>query len=367
MGPLQSLVSEVEDAIASGEPERRANTLRRLTGLFIDESPKLSETHVSVFDEVILRLAREIEFRARIELSERLADLANAPMRVTRDLAFDEDIRVAGPVIERSTRLDEDDLLTIARERGQSHLLALSSRRDLSEQLTDVIVERGNRQVSRAVASNHTARFSDHGFQTLAQRAGRDAQLNAILRLRADLPAHLVETLLTKAKEKAREQMSDMDESAAGLIDETLEASTDATSLTRSSLALVDDFDEVTEKVSRLSRERNLVEDDVVRLVNEDRLPEAIAVMAKLAGVPTQVAAHAYSASHYDPLLFVVRSIKFGWPTFKLLLTYKAGREPSPATLKSAFAAFEKLSPATAQRVLRFAAARDNMNRKSVA
>ena len=71
----------------------------------------LGEDHVSVFDEVISRLAGEIEFRARVELAERLADIDNAPRRTVRDLAFDDDIAIARPLLERSTRLEENDLV----------------------------------------------------------------------------------------------------------------------------------------------------------------------------------------------------------------------------------------------------------------
>ena len=54
MQPLKSVVSEVEDAISSGEDARRVDTLRRITTLFIEQSPQLNDEHVEVFDEVIV-------------------------------------------------------------------------------------------------------------------------------------------------------------------------------------------------------------------------------------------------------------------------------------------------------------------------
>jgi hypothetical protein len=57
-------------------------------------------------------------------------------------------------------------------------------------------------------------------------------------------------------------------------------------------------------------------------------------------------------------MLFIVRSLRFGWITFKMLLTCKAGREPPEGVLKNAFDAYQHLSVQTATRVVRFTAVR---------
>jgi hypothetical protein len=76
---------------------------------------------------------------------------------------------------------------------------------------------------------------------------------------------------------------------------------------------------------------------------------------------------HAYEAAAYDPLLFIVRSLKFGWGTFKLCLVARAAGPPPPDTTRSAFESFQQLSVATAQRVVRFTAARDHASRGATA
>ncbi|MEX6820735.1 hypothetical protein AB2C74_34075, partial [Pseudomonas aeruginosa] len=77
--------------------------------LFVGQAADLSEEQVAAFDVVIVRLAQDIETNARAELAEQLADVTNAPSNVVRDLALDASVVVAGPVLERSTRLDEND------------------------------------------------------------------------------------------------------------------------------------------------------------------------------------------------------------------------------------------------------------------
>lgn len=224
MSTLVSFVNEVEDAVASGDPVRRVEALRRMTNLFIEQAPHLKELHVTVFDEVILRLSRDLEFRTRMELSERLAEVANAPQKVVRDLAFDENIAVAGPVLERSSRLAEDDLVTLARDRGQEHLLALSRRASLSERVTDILVDRGDRQVVHSVAGNEGARFSSGGLQQLLDRAREDETLQAVLQARRDIPGPELARLVEIAREKVRESMQAEFGGIDGrIIDETIE------------------------------------------------------------------------------------------------------------------------------------------------
>jgi uncharacterized protein (DUF2336 family) len=363
-----SFVGEVEDAVASGDPIRRVDTLRRMTSLFAEQAESLQEEHVTVFDEVILRLARDLEFKARVELSERLADIGNAPPKVVRDLAFDKDIQVAGPVLERSPRLAEDDLVAIAHDRGQDHLFALSRRTALSERVTDILVDRGDQRVVRSVADNEGARFSERGFTQLMTRAREDSSLQDILKARRDIPPKQMDELVAIAREKVRETLR---EEYADAGDDVFDAAVDEAALitaeTLQPSVLVNDLDAATDTVRHKARSSGLVEDDIADWIKAGQIEEAIAAIAHLAGIPVEMVARAYHATHYDPLLFIVRSIKFGWGTFKLLLTAKAGRQPSSDVMKSAFDSFQQLSVQTAQRVVRFTAVREQAMQPSAA
>ncbi|MGH6741103.1 MAG: DUF2336 domain-containing protein, partial [Bradyrhizobium sp.] len=108
------LISELDDVVRSSTPEQRAQTLERITTLFLSGASQFTEEHVRLFDDVLGRLVDEIESKARAELSHRLAPVSNAPAQVVRRLAKDDDIAVAGPVLQHSGRLAEADLLDIA-------------------------------------------------------------------------------------------------------------------------------------------------------------------------------------------------------------------------------------------------------------
>src|SRR5665647_1244382 len=51
-----SIIAELEDAVRSGSSQRRVDTLRQVTNLFLHDGNRLSEDHVKVFDDVLCLL-----------------------------------------------------------------------------------------------------------------------------------------------------------------------------------------------------------------------------------------------------------------------------------------------------------------------
>jgi hypothetical protein len=100
-----SLIGELDHAVAAGSDGRRTEMLRHVTDLFIVEAAKLSDKEIELFDDVIARLAFDIELSARSLLAIRLAPIRNAPPKTIRSLAFDDAIEVAALVLSQSERL----------------------------------------------------------------------------------------------------------------------------------------------------------------------------------------------------------------------------------------------------------------------
>ena len=96
-----SLLPELEDVVQHGSAEKRAETLRRITTLFLDGAPGFHAEHIALFDDVIGCLIEEIEAKALAELARRIAPVANAPVGVISRLAKNDDIAVAGPVLKQ--------------------------------------------------------------------------------------------------------------------------------------------------------------------------------------------------------------------------------------------------------------------------
>src|ERR1700722_20419237 len=104
-----SLIIELEEAVQSRSADKRIETLRRITDLFLVEADRLNDEQISLFDDVLGKLIHRIETKALAELSSRLAPIDNAPIDVIRRLARSDEIIVAGPVLKTSARLTASD------------------------------------------------------------------------------------------------------------------------------------------------------------------------------------------------------------------------------------------------------------------
>src|SRR5256885_4567387 len=94
MTARNSVIDELEEAISAKEIGSRADTLRRVTDLFLSTAAHASGERMAVFDEVMSLLVREVETSARASFGQRLAAVRQVPPRVIRVLALDDAIEV---------------------------------------------------------------------------------------------------------------------------------------------------------------------------------------------------------------------------------------------------------------------------------
>jgi uncharacterized protein (DUF2336 family) len=188
----QSLIMELDAALSTATNHRQLEILRRITDLFLIGAEKYTDEQVAIFDDVIARLIARMDQRALRELSARLADVTNPPKSVVAQLSGSDDIAISGPALEKSEGISDETLVSIATSKSQKHLKAIAGRPKLSEVVTDVLVDRGDSEVSRRVSANLGARLSEMGFVKLINRAKKDRNLADAIAMREDLPPELV-------------------------------------------------------------------------------------------------------------------------------------------------------------------------------
>jgi uncharacterized protein (DUF2336 family) len=350
MGAPASLLPELEDVVQHGTAERRAETLRRVTGLFLDGAPSFNDNHVALFDDVIGYLIEEIEAKALAELARRLASVPNAPSGVVRTLASNDDIAVAEPILCMG-KLADPDLLHIAETKGQAHLLALSTRRGLSEQLSEVLVTRGNRDVARSVATNAHAQLSETAFTTLVKRAEQDSVLAEKVGMRTDIPPRLFRQLLMQASDVVQKRLlAQAKPETQTEIRRILQKVTDEVG----AKAAPRNYTAALQAVRALHKERKLTETDIAEFAKSGRYEETIAALATVCSVPVEVVDRLMSGERADPVLILARAASFGWPTVREIICARPGEKATQQVLDAALENFERLTAATAQRVVRF-------------
>ncbi len=188
----QSLIIELDAAVGRASNSWRSELLRRVTDLLVGDLESYSHHQIAIFGDIMSRLIENVETPALVELSARLSPLDRAPMNVITSLARNDDMAVAGPVLEFSGMLSDDTLVDIARTKWPNQLAAIAGRQGLTETITDLLIDRGNTEVMLKLISNHSARISERGFVRLLGQAKTDKTIAAAIATRTDLPAELV-------------------------------------------------------------------------------------------------------------------------------------------------------------------------------
>ena len=232
-----------------------------------------------MFGEEIGGLEQDIETATRARLSKRLARSDNAPFEVIKKLAFDDAIEVAGPVLRQFGRLDTRTLIANARSKSQDHLLAISNRRSLCQELTlSELVVRGNQEVVRSVAKNNGARFSDTGIMHLIKRSESDLILFEQLGHRRDIPRHVFQQLIAKASHNTKERLERERPEAANQINNLV---ADVTGALQSKFGPASkDYFDAKREVAKQNQRGNLSQKQIFEYAQSHRFAEATVGLA---------------------------------------------------------------------------------------
>ncbi len=351
MSVAASLLPELEDVIRHGSSERRAHTLMRVATLFAVTAANLKSDHIDLFDDVFCRILNDVDIASRSELSGQLAGMDNAPPRTVRQLANDDDLAVAQAVLRRSRQLGDIELMGLARSKSQLHLLALAGRSEISELVTDVLLQRGSRDVLLALVENMTARFSEASLAALVEEAASDSRLADKLVLRGDLPPRMLRRLLhhtSKAGQErllatAKPELQGEIRRTLGMADET-EGSAEPR-----------DYASAEARIRELRQSGTLDETAVVEFASKSHYQETVAALASLCAVPIPVADRILGGERTDPILILCKSAGWSWATVRAIMGLMPGAPAiTEQALDATYVNFERLSPTTAQRVLRF-------------
>ncbi|KRR16344.1 hypothetical protein CQ14_15755 [Bradyrhizobium lablabi] len=347
-----SLIPELDDIVSRGDPKRRADAMRRISELFLQGAASFRADHVDLFDGVLTSLVPHAEIEARAELAERLSTLANAPRGLVGQLAHEDEIAIAGPLLRRSPVIDEKMLLEIASMKGQGHLLAMAERPALSADLTDVMIARGDRAVVRRAAGNAGAAFSSDGYSTLIKRAGQDGVLTIKLGQRDDLSSEQLKELLSGSIDVIRRRLFQVvkPERQADIKQAMVAITAPSEREERR------DFLPAQRTVLKLHREGMLGEGALLNFARAFKYEESIAALSAMTGVKIETLDRLISGERYDPILIAGKSMDLEWATVRALIILRLGptKTPSPADIENARLNYVRLMPTTAQRVVEF-------------
>lgn len=348
-----AIIQELEDALSHGSAERRIRTLQRVTDLFVFGSSHFSKEHLMVFDTVFIHLIADIEQSARVTLAGRLAEVENAPPQVIRTLAFDDEIKIAGPVLSQSEQLDNVSLVENARTKSQDHLLAISRRRVIPETVTDVLVERGNREVALSTAQNAGAKFSETGYVRLVKRSERDDELARAVGSRPEIPRQQFLKLLTSASHAVRMALEKAHPGFAREIRDVVAEVAGA--IQAKTVTASHDYADAQALIASMQAAGRFDESSVEAFARAGKFEEVAAALAVLCDLPIEVVERAMVQEGTEAILIIAKAIGLPWSAARAVLMLSSSKRVMPEhILEQARAVFGKLRRDTALQVVKF-------------
>jgi uncharacterized protein (DUF2336 family) len=349
----QSLIDELNSAVATGGEKQRLKILDRIIDLFAVGSRGYSSDQIALFDDVLQRLTAEIEVKARARLAHRLAHINCSPPQLIRSFAFDHKIEVAEPVLVHSQQLSDVDLVENATTMSQKHLFAIAQRLTLSETVTDVLVERGDHRVVHKIVVNKGARFSPAGFDKLTVRARDDRKLTLTLGQRGDLPHQYFLKLLETASASVRTILEAANPQAAAAIRDTVDDV--ATTMQHEVRKASDRYAVAVHDAKVNFNVRPLTEANVRAPAHAQEFEQTVVTLSKLGRFPVDLVERALLYKGEDMILILAKAAGCTWATVKeMLLMYVAERDLRSDDLARASARYNKLTEDTARNIINF-------------
>jgi uncharacterized protein (DUF2336 family) len=357
-----SIVDEVEKVMNASSAEKRLETIKRVTDLFLASASSFDDEQIELFGVVLERLIKTIEIRtiadvsARIalaEMSSQLAPVAQSPHSVIRYLAENDEIAIAGPVLAESARLSTGDLVQIAESKSEQHLLAMSGRWWLNEVVTDVILARRYPSVSRRIVKNPGARVSAAGFAIVVAQAESNPELAVETGIRVDLPPELRRQLLRSATEAVRSRL--LAQAPPHVFEEIRNAIATVSAGVDREMAKVRDFAVAKRFVALLNTNGELNEATLLGFATQRKYEETVASLAVLSQSSIEVIRPLMQSVRDDGVLIPCKAARLSWETVVAILESRfVTGSMGPQELQKAKSQFSRITNDHASRLLRF-------------
>ena len=343
-----NLISDIEHAVASRSSATGA-MLHRITELFLVHAGYYSDAQLSVYDDVLEMLIDKVEVGARAELAQRLAPVAKPPAQTIRSLALDDAIEVAEPVLSKSPAIDDDILCECATSKGWGHLVAIATRLDLSETVSDKLIDSDNKKVLTTLANNSGAKISNDGFERLVEKSAGDDWLSECVASRKDIPEHHFRELISKASNIVRHRLMTHNPELCEIIQEALPQMQPAAE------PKVPAPSKDYRTAELMVRSKPLTEASVVEFAKKKQVEEVIVAIALISGFQVGEIERLFLNNWASPVAVVLKAIGFHLSTIDHIYACRLAEGEAPrADLIQAKAEFIALRRATAERIMRF-------------
>ena len=347
-------VTELLKLARTKSSEARSRLMENITDLFLSDSGRLSEHERALMSDILGKLIGQVEQEVRRELADALSRSGIDLPDIARLLANDE-IEIARPLLERSGLLRDPDLVEIIRMRTDEHRMAITLREDLSEQVTDALVEYGGEDVIESLLNNHDAQLSKRAMEYLVAESRRADRFQEPLVMRGDLPGDLAYRMFWWVSAALRKRILTECEIDPVRLEHAMRRAAGAVIVDQDSEQSA--YVRAQKLVRRMAENGELTVQFLVNALRQQRIAIYVAGLAELGGINFRTAWRIFSDPGGESFAILARAVGVERNQFtNMFLLAVQAREgasaKSPGVLNSILSLFDAVSEENAKGAL---------------
>lgn len=190
---------DISKLLSDPSAETRADMAAKVAGDF--DAHALSENERRLAEEIFHVMVKDAEVRVREALAQNLKENPSVPHDVALSLAKDVET-VALPMLQFSEVLTDEDLIKIVASQSPAKQVAIAKRAQVSENVSEALVDSGNEEAVTRLVSNVGAEISEKSLQKVVDDLGDRETIQDAMVHRPKLPVAVSERLVTVVSEK---------------------------------------------------------------------------------------------------------------------------------------------------------------------
>ena len=333
----------------------RQELAETISDLFLGDTGSLSDRERALTHDILSQVIHDVEMTVRRNISEQLAKLPNAP----RDLAVllaNDDIEVAYPILAYHKVLHDADLIEVIRHRTLEHQLAIAIREEVSEAVSDALVQTGKERVVRTLLENPTAAISSSTMDYLIEQSQRIDSFHEPILNRGDLDPSLAQRMFMWVSAALRQYILDTHDIDPDTIDDLLEKA--ALEAIGSQSGPSGSSNKAQELVARLADDDAVTPDLLVALLQEGEIPLFVTMFQRLTGLRERLVKRLLFEPGGEGLAIACKSAGLGKAIFSSIFTLTRKARPGSETsmrreIRHVLNLYDHMTEDSAQHVVR--------------
>ena len=184
--------------------ENKSNTVRKVTAYY--DGNQITERGLRLAEDIFRIMVEDIEIKVREILSDSLKNCKNIPRDIAYKLINDKN-SVAVPFIKHYANLTKEDLISILEMQNIDKQKAVAERPNLSEDISQYIVDKCPEEVVGTLISNDSAKILESTYDSIVQKYSKSDNIKKHLVYRAELPVSVIEKIINSLSEELQKYL----------------------------------------------------------------------------------------------------------------------------------------------------------------